>query len=298
MKTIYYEPTKIKSNFSIDEIYTIHYFEYHKNYTFGGESHNFWELIYVDEGEIVVTADEEEYLLKKNQLLIHAPNEFHSVRSNRVEAPNVIIVSFSSKDAILDKLCKKFFYINEFERSLLTGIVREAGLAFSNDLSDPDYKKLERRENADALSEQMLLILLEELIITLLRRDGLERYKLPKEQQGSIESQFSALTKWIDKNIDRNFKVSDLQAEMLLNKTALEYMFREKAGMGAIAYCRQRKIEAAKKMLREDDFNISQISERLGFSSVHYFSRTFRKLEGESPSEYARKSRNLKDHKN
>ena len=46
-------------------------------------------------------------------------------------------------------------------------------------------------------------------------------------------------------------------------------------------------IELAKKYLREDNYNISQIAELLGYSSVHYFSLQFKKETGMSPSEYS-----------
>ena len=47
------------------------------------------------------------------------------------------------------------------------------------------------------------------------------------------------------------------------------------------------KIELAKSYLRENNYNVTQISEILGFSSIHYFSRQFKKKVGMSPIEYS-----------
>ena len=47
------------------------------------------------------------------------------------------------------------------------------------------------------------------------------------------------------------------------------------------------KIETAKTMLREGDGNITQIADRLGYASVHYFSRYFKQATGMTPSEYS-----------
>ena len=47
------------------------------------------------------------------------------------------------------------------------------------------------------------------------------------------------------------------------------------------------KIDAAKEMIRTGHLNFTQISERLGYTSIHYFSRQFKKLTGMTPSEYA-----------
>lgn len=47
------------------------------------------------------------------------------------------------------------------------------------------------------------------------------------------------------------------------------------------------KIDFAKQLIRENDMNFTQISDFLGYSSIHYFSRQFKKLSGMTPTEYA-----------
>ena len=54
-------------------------------------------------------------------------------------------------------------------------------------------------------------------------------------------------------------------------------------------------------MIRDEQMNFTQISEFLGYSSIHYFSRQFKKMTGMTPSEYASSIRaiaeGLPDHK-
>ena len=40
-------------------------------------------------------------------------------------------------------------------------------------------------------------------------------------------------------------------------------------------------------MIRTGRMNFTQISETLGYTSIHYFSRQFKKIAGMTPSEYA-----------
>ena len=47
------------------------------------------------------------------------------------------------------------------------------------------------------------------------------------------------------------------------------------------------KVEAAKELIRTEQMNFTQISEKLGYTSIHYFSRQFKKVTGMTPSEYA-----------
>ncbi len=73
-----YIKTKLKRSIDIDAIITLHYFEYMKNFEFKGESHNFWEFLYVDKGTIAVRADDTWTTLKTGDIIFHQPNEFHA----------------------------------------------------------------------------------------------------------------------------------------------------------------------------------------------------------------------------
>lgn len=45
-------------------------------------------------------------------------------------------------------------------------------------------------------------------------------------------------------------------------------------------------MRAAKKLIREDNLTITQISERLGYTSIHHFTRMFKRVTGFSPTAY------------
>ena len=57
--------------------------------------------------------------------------------------------------------------------------------------------------------------------------------------------------------------------------------------MGVIEYFSKMKIDSAKHLIRIGNLNFSQIAERLGYNSIHYFSRQFKQLTGMTPTEYA-----------
>ena len=52
-----------------------------------------------------------------------------------------------------------------------------------------------------------------------------------------------------------------------------------------------RRIQESRFLLRETDLRLSQIAQILGFSSLSYFSQSFRRLENMSPLEYRRQQR-------
>ena len=63
-----------------------------------------------------------------------------------------------------------------------------------------------------------------------------------------------------------------------------------------IDYFSSMKIETAKQLIRDNHLNFTEISDRLGYTSVHYFSRQFKKLTGKTPSESATSIRHLSEY--
>ena len=48
---------QILNEIIINKIISIHYYEFSKTFKYDGESHDFWEMVYVDKGTINITAD-------------------------------------------------------------------------------------------------------------------------------------------------------------------------------------------------------------------------------------------------
>ena len=107
-----YKSVSLQDVICIHEIYSIHYFEYMCDFSFPGESHDFWEFLCVDKGEVNVLAGEKFHALKKGDIIFHKPNEFHDVNSNGLIAPNLVVMSFSCDSPVMsffeEKVHKKY----------------------------------------------------------------------------------------------------------------------------------------------------------------------------------------------
>ena len=78
MRTTYVK-TQLQNIINISKIVTIHYYEFDKNFVFTGEKHDFWEMVYIDKGEMICTADDKRFVLKSGEMTFHNPNEFHNL---------------------------------------------------------------------------------------------------------------------------------------------------------------------------------------------------------------------------
>ena len=79
---------------NIEKIITIFYMELSKSFAYEGEKHDFWEMVYIDKGEMLCTADKNRFILKSGEMTFHKPNEFHNLSGNNDVAPNVSIITF------------------------------------------------------------------------------------------------------------------------------------------------------------------------------------------------------------
>ena len=93
-----YYGVDLHNSITLGRIFSIHYFEYMSDFSFEGESHNFWEFVCVDKGEVDVTRGKTHTILKKGDLVFHKPNEFHNVKATDNIAPNLVVISFECHD--------------------------------------------------------------------------------------------------------------------------------------------------------------------------------------------------------
>ena len=67
----------IKEQIQITDMYSLFEAHYEKGYAFPGESHNFWECLYVMDGEVCVSGNERVYNLSQGAIVFHKPLELH-----------------------------------------------------------------------------------------------------------------------------------------------------------------------------------------------------------------------------
>lgn len=284
-----FTPLELARPIRIDRIYSVHYFEYGPDYAFVGESHDFWELVYADKGEVYVTAGSEEKVLKKGQMIFHKPGEFHNIRATGKDAPNIVIISFECKGEAMAFFEDRISSASDNERVLMARIVAMAGAAFSTPLDDPLSNQLFRREEQPFGAEQIIGISLEYMLLELIRRgdDGAPTRPTSLIRERSQNEFLNRVQQYLEANIQRRLTLSDICRDNLVGRSYLQKVFREKTGGGAMEYFGNLKIQKAKEMIRQGSHNFTEIAALLGYNSIHYFSRHFKKVTGMTPSEYA-----------
>lgn len=288
---------ELKNCITVNSIYTIHYFEYTNNFYFAGESHDFWEFIYVDKGSVDICMDDKQITLKKGDIAFHRPNEFHKVSTFGHTAPNLVVISFESHSPLMEFFCCQVLKTEQRERSLLADVLIEAKRLFESPLDDPYLTEMIRKDDAPIGTEQLIKIHLEQFLIHLVQRYTLEEESNLEYSPQNTTDIFKRVTAYMEDNIAKHLTIEQICWDNMIGRTKLQKIFHIETGIGIIDYFSKMKISAAKHMIRDGKLNFSQISEQLGYSSIHYFSRQFKKITGMSPSDYASSVKSIFDKK-
>lgn len=110
---------------------------------------------------------------------------------------------------------------------------------------------------------------------------------LPKAGEGGADDvRLARADDWIRANLHRDIGVADIAEAAGLSTSHLTRLFTEWTGQSPKAYLRLRRVELARRLLADVDLSIKQIAMRTGFKDPFHFSKTFRQIDGLSPTQY------------
>ena len=138
---------KLANVINISKIVTIHYHEFDKNFHFSGESHNFWEFVYVDSGAVLITASKKDYSLSKGDFIFHKPNEFHTISANKKSPANVFVISFVSTSKNMNYFKNKKGTLPTNIRPYVEILLKEGKQTFNLPFMDTNLRGLNLNEN-------------------------------------------------------------------------------------------------------------------------------------------------------
>lgn len=276
--------------FNVEKIITIFYMELSKSFQYNGEKHDFWEMVYIDKGEMICTADKERYMLKSGEMTFHKPNEFHNLTSNNNVAPNVSILTFECKSRAMKHFEGKIFHLNAEEKSLLSALFEE-GLSCYRlvDERNPLFHNLKKITPSPFGSSQMTKNLLEIFLIKLCRTTDI----LTKEMRRShlidgvdMPHKVKEILDFLQANIYGKITIHDIAEHVNKSESAVKQLFSEYQKNGIIKYYNSLKIKEARRLIREGHYNMTQIANLLHFDNSQYFSKCFKAFTNMTPSEY------------
>ncbi|SMB99068.1 two-component system, response regulator YesN [Thermanaeromonas toyohensis ToBE] len=150
-----------------------------------------------------------------------------------------------------------------------------AGGATAEEILELSMKYMEGLSKL-SLEESILWIFqaLEDFINSTCARSGKTRISSPYIKQAIA---------YINKNFSRNIGVEDVARAVGISPAHLSRLFKQELGRTVIEYLTLVRLEQAKLLLRKGDLTLEEISRRVGYNDVAYFSRVFKREVGVTP---------------
>lgn len=287
-----FELQPIKKDIEIKGFHSIYYFEFGKNFTHSPEMHDFWEMVYVDSGNIIAITDGVGCTLKQGEIIFHEPMEVHSHVSDKETPNNMLVISFSTDSQAMRFFSKKTFTADKTMRTLLSLFIKEAKNTLGAIPSEYQNKASLDFSPSGFGAMQLLECYFTEFLIALIR-SGTEASNIITQTDKSRAIAQSSLSELIisfmQSNLYRQISLNDICEHFMIGKSQLSSIFKANTGSSLMSYYSNLKISEAKKLIRSDEYTISQISDMLGFSCIHTFTRAFKNAVGLSPTDYSKK---------
>ena len=246
-----------------------------KDFYFGGETHNFWELVFISEGRAGVAKDEKIYNLSAGDIAFHRPMEFHRLWS--VGEPfRVLVISFHSESRALEPLADGIFSLSLAQQTALFSLKQLIDSTFT---LKGGY--MLRTNGESPLALQTAVSSLELFLLDVLKMETPE-----KEADTSRTAQeFARVIEIMNEYIGLNLSVPELAQLAQLSVSNLKRICQKYAATGPAKHFMRLKMIHATHLLAAGQ-SVGEVSEQLGFSGQNYFSYVFRREMGESPTAF------------
>lgn len=91
---------------------------------------------------------------------------------------------------------------------------------------------------------------------------------------------------YVREHLHEKIYLQDIADTYGVSPNYLSHYFKKNKGIGISEYINVQKIEEAKRLLRETNLKIYEISDQLGFENSFYFSKVFKKIAGLAPKDF------------
>lgn len=260
----------VHRQFSITGFFSAFHFSWETPFVFHGESHVFWEIVYVAKGEVESTEEENIYRLRENDIILHAPMEFHRIRSGEGSKPRGIIISFTADGTLPEGLKKGVFSLRGEDQEEYETICEKI-ISFIKNPSDSPY---EGQQTADRLASFLMKLGEETARKSVVGSPGAKEYR--------------EIVSDMNRRVGENLTLADFAVAHSVSISYLKLLFKTYAGISPKTYYNQLRARHAAHLL-EEDRSIAEVAATMNFSSQNYFTVFFRKHMGCNPSDYRKK---------
>ena len=266
---VIYDP--IVPTFCVKEILGCYYSVRNASYEFPGEIHNYWELTFIDNGELITNVDGDDFALDEMDLILYSPGQFHSQHTGNSKSCSYLTIMFDMDIPDSYLITNRVYHAHRDIHNALNNLIKVSDLSM-------------------LYNSELMICYLKELIIKILQYDFLESSPIASTpMQQKFESELlNEILLFINDTIYEQVTIEEICTKFSISRSSLQTLFKNNLGTAPKQYISDLKLNKSKLLIKESIYTISEISNMLGFTSIHYFSRKFKQQFGITPTDYAK----------
>lgn len=248
-------------------------------------SHNHYEVDLVIAGEIQVFDGSKTVTLKRNELVMVSPLNYHSYTKAEKDDSYTIMLNISLREEFFTGKLKSFCAFNFPQRILLTE--DETNMIMDMLMLSYKHGNLSNDYSAQLLNQNTLNYIMSLLFAYL--------SKMNNENDIKYKSDLISAIIYINANISKNITCADVAKKCGYSPNYFSSIFKKMTGLTFSEYLLNIRLEHARHMLMVNKTPIITVSELCGFKSPSYFSLLFKQRYGKTPSEYHEENYQFKE---
>jgi AraC-like DNA-binding protein len=238
----------------------------------------FFEISTVLSGKGVIWANNVAVPVKQGDIFISFPYDTHSLAADDQEEMKYSFCAFFLKDSDL---------IGEMEKLSLLYAKPSDRIIHSERINATLAAAIAEIGKEKVLQKKYLESLFTQLIIHIIR--AFNRQTPPAVAPGKREELCYQVMDYINTHIYTIESLEEIAHQFSYDYTYISKIFTKTTSQSISEYYRFQRLEVARTLIHEDRLKMSEIAERLKYSSIYSFSKAFKKQYGISPREYKKR---------
>lgn len=249
--------------------------------------HDFFEIIYILQGEAKQYFEDETIELKKGDFCLLAPDVRHSVVEDGTALIINILVKYDTFMDIFMNMIREKSAISEFFMAHLYSETGPRTLLFhtEDDARIEGYilDLYEEQKDGDEFADRICCSLLSILFAQIIRRfEGTMEYSKTLRCKNEIVNE---MIRYIIANYN-TISIEKVAGEFHYSRQYCSRLLQEALGRTFQDFVIDIRVQQGKQYLKYTTMDIAQISELVGYANVETFIRTFKRMTGMTPSAF------------
>ncbi|RDU24096.1 GH39 family glycosyl hydrolase [Anaerosacchariphilus polymeriproducens] len=238
--------------------------------------HQYIELIYVLEGEILLQVENEEFEMKADDIIIINANKKHSYQAKMEVLLSCFRINYQKLSLLLNTSQILFWCNSIIDKNKAYDNLREIMKRIFN-------QYFEEIDQGRIYLSSKYYELLHIIVSNFMMKSDDQRFKNDKDME---EERVAEIYNYINANYDQQISLNDLSGKMYLSVPYLSKYIKKKFGQNFVDYVNSIRLFHAMDELLYTDKTIMRIAMENGFANTASFNAAFKKVYEMSPSEY------------